>query len=138
MTDPTEYRIEKALAFAPIIPSAILIIIALVLGSEFNSIGFYIITTCCVVSYLSTILIGWPIFNLLKRVNRLNLCTLSLMGMLAGGLILTLIMMSIFGVNDFLLTLLWGAGFGLFISLPFGLIAGVKVFNNGVNPNRKY
>lgn len=130
MEEKKTYHIERALAFAPIIPSAILIIIALVLGSEFNSIGFYIITICCVVSYLSTILIGWPIFNVLKRVNQLNLCTLTLMGMLAGGLILTLIMMSIFGADDFLLTLLWGAGFGLYISLPFGLIAGVKVFNH--------
>lgn len=129
MTDSTEYRIDKALALAPAIPSLMIMVLLLFSGADYNYIWFIAVITCWIASYLSTILIGWPIFNVLKRIDQLSLCTLSFIGMLIGALIFTLLM-SLFGAYDFPLTLLWGAGFGLFISLPFGLIAGVKGFKH--------
>jgi hypothetical protein len=86
-----------------------------ILGMSFN---FYFIVL------VVNVLIGLPFTLFLRKYDLLNLAALGICGTVLGGVILFLI------GNEFnILSLAFGGLVGFFVSLTFGLIAGVSLKN---------
>ena len=138
MEDKNTYNLGKALVIAPLIIPGLMTILPLLFGGGFNPLWITIILITMVTCYLATVIVGLPAFYLLNRFNCLNLITLTLSGIVLGIAFFTIILIPFNGLDDVLIQLLWGAILGFVTSLSFGLLAGVKVFNYGVDPERKY
>lgn len=134
MKEEKNYKVGRALFFAPIVIPIFLLGLAFILGEGVDDFGLMIVLTITLIGYLATLLIGLPSFYFLRHCSCLNLITLSICGFVLGSIIG--IVASING--NILFDLLLGAVLGFPIALMFGLLAGVKVFSNGVDPGRKY
>jgi len=84
------------------------------------------VSTLC--AYLALFFVGIPIYWILKRLQVLNIFTLSVGGAVSGALLFHIFLGLIFwsspGISLF--GVLWGAFLGLLVALTFGLIAGVR------------
>ncbi|GAA4355996.1 hypothetical protein [Kangiella marina] len=129
-----KYKVIRALLIAPLMIPLFSAIPALILGQRIDDLGVSIILAMALVSYLVTIFIGLPTFYFLRFFNCLNLITLSISGAVLGAIVG--IVAGINGKTSF--DLLLGATLGLLNASMFGLLAGVKVFNNRVTRYRKH
>lgn len=134
MVQEKAYKVGRALFIAPLVIPLFVSGLALMFGDRFDDFAFMIILVITSVGYLATLLIGLPSFYLLRHFGCLNLVTLSVSGFFLGSIIALVLGLNGKASFDFLL----GSVLGFLTALFFGLMAGVKVFNNGVDPDRKY
>ncbi|MFL1407370.1 hypothetical protein ACJO2E_18655 [Marinobacter sp. M1N3S26] len=133
-------RMLLALVIAPLIPVVAVILLPALLGQQIfgNWLPFAILFGL-VTSYLGAIAFGVPLISLLRKFGRLNIISVSLVGAASGSVVLCL-SMNLFGfmlgsqpsVN--LATLVWGAGLGLTVAIPFCLIAGITSHSSSLRP----
>ena len=115
----------KAFLIAPLIPVVVACVSIPLTMSYFWS--FVIIFLSALSSYSGTLIFGIPTLKLLKTHGYLNLMTLSLAGTFWGIIVFYLATSLIFGTyNEFnIITVLYGAVLGFFVSITYGLIAGI-------------
>lgn len=125
-------RLRNAYLIAPIVPSVILLVgFRLFDVRVFKFMAFFSVP----VSYIACLLFGMPLISLLKKKHKLNLLNLAVAGAVIGILVFYLfgigfaaIMGSQVSFTPDAIQLLWGAGLGLSVAIPFGLIAKLPLF----------
>lgn len=131
-------RTHLAYLISPLFPALYLLLLPFFLGASYT--GRYdmllVLVFALPVSYISCLAFGIPLISFLRKKNSLNIINL-----VTAGAILGLIVFYMFGfgfaellnstkkpVPD-LKELLHGAMFGILVSLPFSLIAGIPFLN---------
>jgi len=125
-------RLCLASTVAPVTPIvAVIIVPALVTqGQAYGNALPMAILFGLLTSYLGTIALEVPQFLMLQRFGRLNLTALSLAGAASGVLVFSCFLYLLGLMLDSQASIgatevLWGAGLGVMVAVPFSLIAGI-------------
>ncbi|MCG7937615.1 MAG: hypothetical protein N0C88_01995 [Candidatus Thiodiazotropha lotti] len=135
------YSVEKALLIAPVVGPLIYCIGAAILMVFSSSQGSVVAMLALVlsagipVSYIATLIIGLPIYNLLKKKEILTITSLTVSGALAGVIVLALFFSSFKEYGGFELNEFWniaaiGTILGGAVAYTFARISGVKSASN--------
>jgi hypothetical protein len=83
------------------------------------------------VSYVVTLILGLPIYQILKNKGVLTLTNISLSGVLLGAVVFLLFIgcVSTMNIIEFVSVSAIGAALGGSVALTFGIISGIKMYN---------
>ncbi|MCG7965726.1 MAG: hypothetical protein JAY63_03945 [Candidatus Thiodiazotropha taylori] len=131
------HSVEKALLIAPVVGPLIYCIGAAILMVFSSSQGSVVAMVVLVlsagipVSYIATLIIGLPIYTLLKKKEILTITSITVSGALAGIIVLALFFSSFkgfgwFELNEFLNIAAIGFILGGAVAYTFARISGIK------------
>ncbi len=131
-------RLWLASTVAPVTPIVVVILVPALLtqGQAYGNALPMAILFGLLTSYLGTIALGVPQFLMLQRFGRLNLTALSLAGAASGVLVFSCFLY-LFGllldsqVSIGATEILWGAGLGVMVAVPFSLLSGITNAGKG-------
>lgn len=126
-------RTKLAYILAPIFPALYMLAIPYLSGSSYTGRHdiLLVLLFSLSVSYLSCLLLGFPLVKFLRKRN-----SLSLVNVVVGGVLLGMLVYYVFGYGftalldssmesvSLIQVLAWGAALGALVALPFSLIAG--------------
>jgi hypothetical protein len=124
----------RACLIAPLIAPALYYIGALIVmiiepnnKVSFISAFIFIMSIGIPVSYVATLVLGLPVYQILKNKGLLSLTSISIGGVLLGALVLLLFFGSVSTMNvlEFLSVSAIGATLGGSVALAFGIISGI-------------
>lgn len=134
----TSVRKRLAFAISPSVPTLYLLLMPTILGSEYEDkrVAILVIVLSMLPSYVSCLLVGPAVVRALEKRNALSIVNIMILGAVFGavafylyGFLVAILLDSQQEIFPRLSDILWGAMFGISVSLLFGLIAGIPLAN---------